>query len=92
MSDRETEALVTREFPWLADHQLNVVEVDDYPGLRYVTILDEDGEPLIGGPAYVVSLEAEQVVKVSASRPPRANMEEAQQRIYEVGGGTETVS
>jgi hypothetical protein len=38
----------------------------------------------------VVSLEAQQVVKVSASRPPRANLEEAQQQLYEVGGGTET--
>jgi hypothetical protein len=92
MSDREIEALVTHEFPWLAERRLNVIVPDQYPELRYVTILDEQGQPLVGGPAYVVSPEAQQVFEVSASRPPRANLEKARQQFYEIGGGPETVS
>lgn len=91
MSNREIEALVTHEFPWLAEHRLNVIVPDQYPELRYVTILDEQGEPLIGGPAYVVSPEAQQVFEVSGSRPPRANLEEARQQLYEIRGGSESV-
>jgi len=84
MSDREIERLVTHQFPWLAERQLSVTVLDDYPELKYVTILDDHGEPLIGGPAYVVSLEARQVVKVSGSRPPKANLEDALQQLSDL--------
>ena len=73
MSEPETEVLVRQRFPWLAEHRL---------------ILDEGDRPLVGGPAYVVSLSENQVVTVSASRPPRANLEEVQQQMR--GGETMT--
>jgi hypothetical protein len=87
MSDPEAEALVRERFPWLAKHRLSVAVLEGYPDLRYVTIVDESERPLIGGPAYVVSPDAHEVVTVSASRPPRVNLEEAQVQILELGGG-----
>jgi hypothetical protein len=87
MSDPDTEALLKERFPWLSERQLSIAVLDDYPNLRYVTILDEHDEPLIGGPAYVVNPSANQVVKVSASRPPRTNLDEAQKQMHEFGGG-----
>jgi hypothetical protein len=92
MSDSDTEALVRERFPWLVEHRLSVAAVDDYPDLRYVTILDERDRPLIGGPAYVVSLRDNQVVTVSASRPPRANLEEAKQQMNELAVGELTAA
>ena len=87
MSDPEAEALVRERFPWLAEHRLSVAVLEDYPDLRYVTIVDESDRPLIGGPAYVVSPDAHEVVSVSASKPPRVNLQEAQLQIFKTGGG-----
>jgi DNA-binding protein HU-beta len=83
MSNAErAEALVRERVPRLAERQLDAGFLEEYPDLLYVTILDDLGEPLIGGQAYVVSLAAREVVAVSASRPPRASIEQVHQTLH----------
>ena len=56
--------------------QLGVAQLDGEPDYWLVTFLAENGEPLVGGSAYVVNADGD-VFETTGSLPPSARVEEA---------------
>lgn len=58
--------------------ELIATSLPDFPEFWYVTSQD-DGRPTVGGVAFVVDRDLQQVTEVPGSRPPRVNCEEVRQ-------------
>ncbi len=71
-TDEEAIHLLLREYPSLSGYDLKVSSVKEFTDYRYIT-LELNGEPLMGGHAFVVDLRAKKSHRCPASNPPKVN-------------------
>lgn len=66
---------IASSYAGISAHNLAAAEIDGFSSHIYISVLDDNGRPLVGGVAYVVDKESSVVNTVPGSMPPALNIE-----------------